>query len=256
MPISDTAMADAQLGPTLKPSRAMVLAAGLGKRMRPITATTPKPLIEVAGKPLIDHMLDRLAEAGIEEAVVNVHYLAGLVESHVRRRRAPSPKIQISDERARLLETGGGVKKALDQLGDAPFLVVNTDDLWAEGPRPNLRRLIDYWDPKRMDVLLLLAPTATSFGYDGAGDFSMDAHGRLHRRRDREVCPFVFAGVTIVNPSIFADTPDGTFSMNLIFDKAAAEGRLYGMRLEGFWMHVGTPSAIAGAEARLADSLS
>jgi MurNAc alpha-1-phosphate uridylyltransferase len=238
-----------------KPSRAMVLAAGLGKRMRPITATTPKPLIEVAGKPLIDHMLDRLAEAGIEEAVVNVHYLAALVETHMHRRRSKSPRIAISDERARLLETGGGVKKALAQLGDAPFLVVNTDDVWADGPQPNLRRLIAYWDEERMDVLLLLAPTTTSFGYEGAGDFAMDAHGRLRRRRDREVCPFVFAGVAIVKPSSFADTPEGPFSMNLIFDKAAAEGRLYGLRLEGFWMHVGTPAAIAGAEARLADSL-
>ena len=237
-----------------KPSRAMVLAAGLGKRMRPITTTTPKPLIEVAGKALIDHMLDRLAAAGIEEAVVNIHYLAGLVEQHMRRRSSKAPRIVISDERARLLETGGGVKKALPLLGDEPFLVANTDDLWAEGPRPNLRRLIDYWDEARMDVLLLLAPATTSYGYDGAGDFTMDAQGRLRRRREREVCPFVFAGVTIAKPALFAGTPDGAFSMNLIFDKAAATGRLFGLRLEGFWMHVGTPSAIAGAEARFADS--
>ncbi|MFI5011740.1 MAG: nucleotidyltransferase family protein [Hyphomicrobiales bacterium] len=237
-----------------KPSRAMVLAAGLGKRMRPITTTTPKPLIEIGGKPLIDHMLDRLAEAGIGDAVVNVHYLAALVESHIRRRPAKSPRIVISDERARLLETGGGVKKALGQLGDEPFLVVNTDNVWADGPRPNLRRLVEYWDETRMDVLLLLAPTTTSFGYEGAGDFVMDAHGRLRRRRDREVCPFVFAGASVIKPSLFADTPDGAFSLNLVFDKAAAAGRLFGLRLEGFWMHVGTPGAIAGAEARLADS--
>jgi MurNAc alpha-1-phosphate uridylyltransferase len=145
-----------------KPSRAMVLAAGRGTRMRPLTATTPKPLIEVAGKPLIDHTLDRLADIGIEEAVVNVHYLAGLVEAHMRRRAAKAPRIVISDERARLLETGGGVKHALGKLGDAPFLVVNSDDLWADGPRPNLRRLVDCWDGERMDALLLLAPTATS----------------------------------------------------------------------------------------------
>jgi MurNAc alpha-1-phosphate uridylyltransferase len=248
MLISDAAKA--------KPSRAMVLAAGLGKRMRPLTTTTPKPLIEIAGKPLLDHMLDRLAEAGIEEAVVNVHYLAELIETHLRRRRSKVPRIVISDERARLLETGGGVKKALPRLGEAPFLVVNTDDVWAEGPRPNLRRLIDYWDEKRMGVLLLLAPTATSFGYEGPGDFAMDAHGRLRRRREREVCPFVFAGVSIVDPSLFAATPDGPFSMNLIFDKAAAGGRLFGLRLDGIWMHVGTPSAVAGTDARLAESVS
>ena len=238
-----------------KPNRAMVLAAGLGKRMRPITTTTPKPLIEVAGKPLIDHMLDRLAAAGVEEAVVNVHYLPGLIEQHMRRRAPKAPRIVISDERARLLETGGGVKKALPLLGDAPFLVANTDDLWAEGPRPNLQRLIDYWDEDRMDALLLLAPASTSYGYDGAGDFAMDPHGRLRRRREREVCPFVFAGVTITKPAMFEDTPDGVFSMNVIFDKAAAAGRLYGLRLEGFWMHVGTPSAIAGAEARFMESV-
>jgi N-acetyl-alpha-D-muramate 1-phosphate uridylyltransferase len=236
-------------------SRAMVLAAGLGKRMRPLTATTPKPLIEVAGKPLIDHMLDRLAQAGIEEAVVNVHYLPSLVEAHIRRRGGKAPRIVISDERARLLETGGGVKKALAHLGDKPFLVANTDNLWAEGPRANLQRLVERWDEERMDALLLLAPTATSYGYDGAGDFAMDAFGRLRRRRDREVCPFVFAGVTIMKPDLFEGTPDGAFSMNLIFDKAAARGRLFGMRLEGTWLHVGTPSAIAGAETRFADSL-
>jgi MurNAc alpha-1-phosphate uridylyltransferase len=232
----------------------MVLAAGLGKRMRPITTTTPKPLVEVAGKPLIDHMLDRLAAAGIEEAVVNVHYLPELVEQHMRRRSPKAPRIAISDERGRLLDTGGGVKKALSLLGDAPFLVVNTDDLWAEGPRPNLSRLIDYWDAERMDALLLLAPASTSFGYDGTGDFAMDPNGHLRRRREREVCPFVFAGVTIAKPSLFVGTPDGAFSMNLIFDKAAAEKRLFGLRLEGFWMHVGTPSAIAGAEVRYAES--
>ena len=237
-----------------KPRRAMVLAAGLGNRMRPITTTTPKPLIEVAGKPLIDHMLDRLAAAGIEEAVVNVHYLPGLIEQHMRRRGVKPPRITISDERIRLLETGGGVKKALPLLGDAPFLIVNTDDLWAEGPRPNLSRLIDYWDEHRMDALLLLAPASTSYGYDGVGDFAMDPHGRLRRRREREICPFVFAGVTIAKPALFAHTPEGAFSLNLIFNKAAASGRLFGLRLEGFWMHVGTPAAIAGAETRFAES--
>jgi N-acetyl-alpha-D-muramate 1-phosphate uridylyltransferase len=237
-----------------KPNRAMVLAAGLGKRMRPITTTTPKPLIEVAGKSLIDHMLDRLAAVGIEKAVVNVHYLPGLVEQHMRRRGEKAPRITISDERARLLETGGGVKKALPLLGDGPFFVVNTDDLWAEGPKPNLQRMVDYWDETRMDALLLLAPASMSYGYDGFGDFAMDPNGRLRRRREREVCPFAFAGVTITKPALFADTPDGSFSMNLIFDKAAAAGKLFGLRLEGFWMHVGTPDAIAGAEARYAEN--
>ncbi|MCB4803305.1 MurNAc alpha-1-phosphate uridylyltransferase [Methylobacterium brachiatum] len=231
-------------------THAFVLAAGLGKRMRPVTATVPKPLVEVAGKALLDHALDRAAEAGIETAIVNVHYLPDLIEGHLARRTG-GPAIQVSDERAALLETGGGIRKALPLLGDAPFVVLNSDSFWLEGPAPNLRRLIDAWDPARMDALLLVAPTATSLGYDGAGDFVMDADGRLERRGEREVAPFIYAGVAILQPGLFADTPEGAFSLNLLFDRAIAAGRLSGMRLDGQWLHVGTPDAIRAAEERV-----
>jgi MurNAc alpha-1-phosphate uridylyltransferase len=231
----------------------MVLAAGLGKRMRPITTTTPKPLVEVGGRALIDYALDRLMQAGIKRAVVNVHYLADLVEAHVSRRAAPA--IVISDERERLLETGGGLKKALPLLGDAPFLTLNSDSLWIEGPRPNLPRLLEAWDPERMDILLLLAPIATSLGYEGTGDFAMDTQGRLRRRRDREVTPFVYAGVSVMKPELLADTPDGAFSANLLYDRALVDNRLYGLRLDGQWLHVGDPSALQAAEERLAASV-
>lgn len=231
-------------------TRAFVLAAGLGKRMRPVTATTPKPLVEVAGKALIDHALDRAAEAGIDTAVVNVHYLADLVEGHVAQ-RTDGLKILVSDEREALLETGGGVKKALDLVGAAPFVVMNSDSFWLEGPTPNLARLIERWQPEAMDLLLLVAPTATSLGYEGAGDFVMAPDGRLERRGERAVAPFIYAGVAIVKPELFADTPDGAFSLNLLFDRAIARERLYGLRLDGQWLHVGTPEAIQAAEERV-----
>lgn len=231
-------------------SRAFVLAAGLGKRMRPITATVPKPLVEVAGRALLDHALDRAAEAGIGEAVVNAHYLADLIEGHLGRRRT-APAIRISDERDALLETGGGVKKALPLLGTDPFVVLNSDSFWLEGPRPNLGRLIETWEPERMDILLLVAPTATSLGYEGKGDFVMNAGGVLQRRGEREVAPFIYAGVAILKPELFADTPDGAFSLNLLFDRAIERERLFGLRLDGQWLHVGTPEAIEAAEARV-----
>jgi MurNAc alpha-1-phosphate uridylyltransferase len=231
----------------------MVLAAGLGKRMRPVTDTLPKPLVQVSGRALIDHALDRLVEAGIPRAVVNVHYLADLVEAHVLRRRRPA--IVVSDERDALLETGGGIKRALPLLGDAPFLVLNSDSLWIEGPQPTLGRLVATWDADRMDVLLLLASTASSVGYDGLGDFAMEPDGRLARRSERQVAPFVYAGVAILKPELFRDAPDGSFSLNRIFDAAIARGRLFGVRLEGCWLHVGTPESIAVAEERLAASL-
>lgn len=235
-------------------SRAFVLAAGLGKRMRPVTATVPKPLVEVAGKALLDHALDRVAEAGIGTAIVNVHYLADLIEGHLARRaEGPDrgPSTVVSDERAALLETGGGIRKALPLLGDAPFVVLNSDSFWLEGPASNLRRLIESWDAGRMDGLLLVAPTATSLGYEGVGDFVMDSDGRLERRGERAVAPFIYAGVAILTPSLFADTPDGAFSLNRLFDRAIAAGRLFGMRLDGQWLHVGTPEAIRAAEERV-----
>lgn len=231
-------------------TRAFVLAAGLGKRMRPVTATVPKPLVEVAGKALLDHALDRAAEAGLTEAVVNVHYLPDLIEGHLGHRKGP-PRIVVSDEREALLETGGGIRKALHLLGEAPFVVLNSDSFWLEGPAPNLARLIAGWDGTRMDVLLLVAPTTTSLGYEGAGDFSMDADGRLERRGERDVAPFIYAGVAILKPDLFGDTPEGAFSLNLLFDLAIAAGRLYGMRLDGQWLHVGTPEAIRAAEERV-----
>lgn len=232
---------------------AMVLAAGLGQRMRPLTLTLPKPLVRIGGRAMLDHALDRLDEAGIETAIVNVHHLADLVERHVEDRARP--KIVISDERGVLLETGGGTKKALPLIGPAPFLLLNSDSLWIEGPHSNIARFVETWDPGRMDILLLLASTATSLGYEGRGDFSMDPGGALRRRGEREVCPFVYAGVAILKPELFADTPDGAFSLNLLFDRAIVSNRLHGLRLDGQWLHVGTPASIPAAEERLAASV-
>lgn len=237
---------------TLPPRRAMVLAAGHGKRMRPLTATTPKPLVEVQGRALIDHGLDRLAEAGIETAVVNVHYLADLIETHLARR--PRPRIVISDERDALLDTGGGIARALPHFAGEPFYLINSDTMWIEGATPNLRRLAQAWHPARMDALLLLAPTASSVGYDGRGDFALCAEGRLRRRGESEIVPFVYAGVAIVHPRLFANAPDGAFSVNLLLDEAIEAGRLHGIRMEGVWMHVGTPAALREAEACIAES--
>ena len=235
------------------PRNAMVLAAGLGERMRPITDRIPKPLVEVDGKPLIDHVLDRLAQAGVERAVVNVHYLADQIERHVAGRR--EPRIVISDERGQLLNTGGGVVKALGALGTEPFFHINSDTIWIDGPSPNLRRLGDAFDPARMDALLLLASSAGSIGYAGRGDFAMGADGRLRKRAEREVAPFVYAGAAILAPALFNAAPPGAFSLTALFDRAAEAGRLHGLRLEGVWMHVGTPDAIAQAEAAIKASV-
>lgn len=224
----------------------MVLAAGLGVRMRPLTDRMPKPLVAVGGKPLLDHVLDRLAAAQVELAVVNVHYLADQIISHVAGRARP--KIVISDERAEILGTGGGVIKALPELGGAPFFHVNSDSIWIEGPRPNLDRLAAAFDPVRMDALLLLAATATSIGYDGRGDFTMAPDATLRRRGEREVAPFVYAGAAILSPALFTDAPGGAFSLTRLFEHAEEAGRLHGLRLEGTWMHVGTPDAVALAE--------
>lgn len=236
-----------------KPRTAMVLAAGLGERMRPLTERLPKPLIAVAGKPLIDHVLDRLALAGVERAVVNVHYLPDLIERHLQGRMAP--RIAISDERQHLLDTGGGVVKALPLLGNEPFFHVNSDTIWIDGVEPNLDRLAQAFDPAAMDALLLLAPIATSVGYAGRGDFIMAADGRLERRPERDVSPFVYAGTAIFRPALFDGASAVPFSLTKLFDKAAAAGRLHGLRLEGVWMHVGTPEAIAQAEAAIRVSI-
>jgi MurNAc alpha-1-phosphate uridylyltransferase len=224
----------------------MVLAAGLGTRMRPLTDRMPKPLVEVAGKPLIDHVLDRLAEANVERAVVNVHYLAEQIERHLAARKRPH--IVISDESGMLLDTGGGVIKALPQLGPDPFFHINSDTIWVDGVKPNLTRLADAFDTATMDALLLLAPSAGSIGYAGRGDFAFAADGRLRRRAEREVAPFVYAGAAILAPALFTGAPAGAFSLTTLFDRAAEQGRLHGLRLEGLWMHVGTPDAIELAE--------
>jgi MurNAc alpha-1-phosphate uridylyltransferase len=227
----------------------MVLAAGLGTRMRPFSGQLPKPLVAVGGKALIDYALDRLADVGVERAVVNVHHLADQIERHLAHRQRP--QIVISDERPELLGTGGGVVKALPELGKGPFYHLNSDTIWIDGVKPNLLRLAAAFDPGRMDALLLLATTAASIGYSGRGDFSMAPDGRLTRRSEREVVPFVYAGAAILTPAFFSDAPAGAFSMSPLFDRAAAAGRLSGLRLDGVWMHVGTPEAIKAAEAAI-----
>ena len=226
--------------------RAMVLAAGLGTRMQPLTDTLPKPLVKVAGQALLDHVLDRLANAGVETAVVNVHHMADQIENHLTGRTRP--RIEISDERGELLDTGGGVAKALKRLGPEPFLHMNSDTLWIEGVTPNLPRLAAGLDPARMDILLLLASTTASIGYEGRGDFVMAPDGRLARRGEGEVVPFAFAGVSLCDERLFKDAPDGRFSLNLLWDRALAKDKLFGVRLDGRWMHVGTPEALAEAE--------
>jgi N-acetyl-alpha-D-muramate 1-phosphate uridylyltransferase len=237
-------------GEAMMPNSAMVLAAGLGTRMRPYNGHIPKPLVTVGGKSLIDHGLDRLAEAGVERAVINVHHLADVLEKHLAARK--HPQIVISDERAELLGTGGGIAKALPQLGNAPFFLVNSDTLWLDGVRPNFTRLGEAFDPKIMDALLLLSPTAGSIGYSGRGDYMMLPDGRLQRRGEREVAPFIYAGSAILAPALFAGAPAGAFALTRLFDRAAETGRLFGLRLEGVWMHVGTPEAVAAADAALA----
>lgn len=239
--------------PPIDAMRAMVLAAGLGKRMRPLTDTRPKPLVEVADRPLIDHVLDRLAEAGVAQAVVNLHYHADQLEAHLKGR--PTPAITLSDERDQLLETGGGVGRALPLLGARPFFVLNSDAIWIEGARPLLRRMHAAFDPARMDALLCVASTVTSCGYEGSGDLHLGSDGHLIRKDPGGIAPFVFVGVSILAPSLFDPLPDGPFSLNLIFDRAAAAGRLFGVRLDGISMHVGTPESIAEAEACIAESV-
>lgn len=229
---------------------AMIAAAGLGTRMRPITNDRPKAMVEVCGRTLLDHALDRLLAAGITQAVVNVHHFADVVERHLRQRTDIA--ITISDERDELLETGGGVVKALPFFGDGPFIVMNADTLWIEGVRPNLARMMDVFDPAAMDGLLLLASSVGSIGYDGRGDFRLDPGGRLTRRPEREVTPFVYAGACILKPELFADAPRGPFSLNRVFDAAIGRERLFGLRMEGLWLHVGTPGAITAAEQAIA----
>jgi N-acetyl-alpha-D-muramate 1-phosphate uridylyltransferase len=235
------------------PTKAMVLAAGLGLRMRPLTERMPKPLVPVAGRPLLDHVLDKLNDAGVTEAVVNVHYLPDQIADHVASRT--HPRVIISDERDQVLGTGGGVVRALPLLGNGPFFHVNSDTLWIDGVRSNLMRLAETFDPARMDILLLMAPTANSIGYSGSGDYAMLSDGALRKRRENQVVPFVYAGAAIISPAIFVDAPTGAFSLTKMFDRANEQERLFGLRLDGVWMHVGTPEAIGAAEEAFLESV-
>ena len=234
------------------PKTGMMLAAGLGTRMHPITQTLPKPLVKVHGKTLLDYGLDALESAGVERAVVNLHHHPEQIEEHVRSRKAP--EIRISDEREALLDSGGGIKKAVPDLGSDPFFVLNSDSFWVEGTKPNLQRMAEFWQADTMDILLLLADMAGAVGFSTKGDFLMDADGRLERRGEQKAAPFAYAGAAIINPEIFADSPDGPFSINILFDKALEQGRLFGLRLDGLWLHVGTPEAIREAEEAIAKS--
>ncbi len=232
------------------PETAMLLAAGLGKRMRPLTATRPKPLVEVGGRSLLDHALDRVRAGGVRRVVVNVHYLADALEAHLRR-HSEGLDVAISDERAELLETGGGVVHALPLLGDQPFYVINTDNLWVDGPADTLRLLASGWNDAEMDALLLVVPLARATAHGGPGDFHMDAAGHLRRREARRVAPFVYTGVQLVSPRLFVDAPEGPFSMNILWNRAIAAGRVYGVVHQGQWCDVGTPAAVAVAEDML-----
>jgi N-acetyl-alpha-D-muramate 1-phosphate uridylyltransferase len=235
------------------PKAAMVFAAGLGTRMRPITDSLPKPLVKVAGRTLIDHCLDRLADNGVERAIVNIHWLADQMEAHLASRTRP--KIIISDERDQLLDQGGGVKRALPLIGEDPFLICNTDAFWIEGPRSNLKRLADAFDPDTMDILLLVASSATAIGVDWSGDFTMTPDGRLKGRDPRHVAPFVYTGVGIVKPQLFASETRDVFRLAPFFHTAAAKGRLFGLRLDGLWIHVGRPETIPEAERAIERSI-
>ncbi|MBC7906614.1 MAG: nucleotidyltransferase family protein [Rhodospirillaceae bacterium] len=228
------------------PTHAMVLAAGLGMRMRPITEHTPKPLVAVAGRTMLDRALDHLAEVNVSHLVVNTHWLAPRIQEHL----AGRPNLTLSHEDT-LLETGGGVTKALPHLGDAPFYVVNSDIIWTDGATPALKRLAEFWDDERMDALLLMQPTATAMGYDGDGDFFLDAFGVPRRRRDREMAPLLFSGVQILSPRLFRDAPSGKFSLNVLYDRALEDGRLFGIVHDGRWYHVGTPDALPEVERAL-----
>jgi MurNAc alpha-1-phosphate uridylyltransferase len=222
---------------------AMVLAAGLGKRMRPLTASQPKPLVRVAGKALIDYSLDHLADAGVAKAVVNVHYLADALEAHLAV-RGRLPTTVISDERALLLETGGGMVHAKALLPD-PFFCLNSDNIWLDGPRDVFRELSNGWDPDRMDALLLVVAHAQAANYRGMGDFHLDASGRISRRKSNRVAPFIYTGIQLVSHRLLRDVPQGPFSTNILWQRAIEEGRLFGISHTGIWFEVGDPGAIA-----------
>ena len=230
----------------------MIMAAGLGKRMRPLTATRPKPLIEVNGKALLDHVLEKLRVAGVKKVVVNVHYLADAIEAHLVT-RAEGLEVVISDERKLLLETGGGMVKAAPLIDSDPFLALNSDNLWIDGPADTIKLLASQWDGEKMDALLLVVPQARALGPKGMGDFHMDRSGRLRRRERSHVAPFVFTGVQMISKRLLRDAPEGPFSTNILWDRAIDEGRAFGAVHQGLWFDVGTPQAISFTEAALED---
>lgn len=237
--------------PAQVPATAMVMAAGLGKRMRPLTATRPKPLVELAGKPMIDHVFDRLRAAGVKKAVVNVHYLADAMEGHLQ--TVEGLDIVVSDERDRLMETGGGLVKALPMIDSDPFLSLNSDNFWIDGPSDTLKLLARHWDAKKMDALLLLVPHARAFNHSGKGDFHMDRQGRLKRRGRSKIAPYVFTGIQMLSKKLISDTPEGPFSTNILWDRAIEAGRCYGVVHQGLWFDVGKPQSIRQTEAMLQD---
>jgi MurNAc alpha-1-phosphate uridylyltransferase len=232
------------------PPAAMVLAAGLGKRMRPLTATRPKPLVEVAGRALLDRTLDTLIAGGVQEAVVNVHYLADRLEAHLAA-RPTGLSIRISDERRQLLETGGGITNALPLIAADPFLAINADNIWVDGPVGAVRLLAERWDPGQMDALLLMVPHARAYCHRGPGDFHMDGVGRLSRRRPGRVAPFVFTGLQMLAKSLFDGEAPTPFSMNRLWDKAITNDRLYGVVHQGLWFDVGSVAAVRETEQLL-----
>ena len=238
-------------GTNWRPTNAMVLAAGKGTRMRHLSAARPKPLTPLAGRTLLDRVLDRIDAAGIRNAVVNVHFKADMIEAAMAGRTRPS--ITISDERGALLETGGGIVHALPLLGSEPFLVQNSDCVWQDGAGDDIAALCAAWDTERMDTLLLLAPRECTLGYDGRGDFRLTADHRVARRPADQDAPFVFAGVSIAHPRLFETAPQGAFSLNLLWDRAIAANRAYGTVMSGTWMHVGTPEALDAAEELMRD---
>ena len=237
----------------LVPDTAMVMAAGLGKRMRPLTASRPKPLIELAGKALIDHVLDRLRAAGVGRIVVNVHYLADALEAHLKA-RASDFDLKISNERKLLLETGGGLVAAEPLIDCDPFFAINSDNFWVDGPSDTLKLLAAQWDDAAMDALLLLVPHARAYNHRGIGDFHMDRFGRLRRRGRSRVAPYVFTGIQIVSKRLLRDAPEGAFSTNILWDRAIKEGRCFGAVHQGLWFDVGTPASVKATEAALQDA--
>lgn len=233
---------------TAAPRTAMVLAAGYGKRMRPLTNTRPKPMVELMGRRMIDRILDRLQAVGVERAVVNTHHLAEVLEQALAQRAAPTIMINREEE---ILDTGGGVKAALDKLGDESFFVLNGDVFWLDGHTSALQRLANEWQPEKMDALLLLNTTTAAIGYEGLGDFQLDTFGNARRRLEFEVAPFAFTGVQILHRRLFDYAPNGPFSLNLLYDQAEASERLFGLRHDGLWFHVGTPEDLELAEFEL-----